>query len=55
MEGGTVFLVSRGIDSYAVPVSVLRQHLETTDIHVELANRPIKFVVAYLSYIRPLT
>jgi hypothetical protein len=51
--GGTVILVRRGIDHYAVPVSGL-QHLEATTIHLVLATRPVKIVAAYLSPARPL-
>jgi exonuclease III len=50
--GGTAILVRRDIDHYAA-VSGLR-HLEATAIHLVLANRPVKFVAAYLSPTRPL-
>jgi hypothetical protein len=53
MGGGTAMLVSRDTDHYAEPVSVL-QHLDSTAIYVVLANRPVKFVAAYLSPTRPL-
>jgi hypothetical protein len=51
--GGTAILFHRGIDHYAVPVSVL-QHLEATAIHLVLATRPVKIVAVYLSPTRPL-
>jgi len=44
---GTAILVRRDIDRYAVPVSGL-QYLEANDIHVELTNRLLKLVPAYL-------
>jgi hypothetical protein len=44
--GATAFLVHRGIDHYAAPVSGL-QHLEALAIHVVLANWSLKVVAAY--------
>jgi hypothetical protein len=51
--GGTVIDVRRGIDQYAVPILSL-QHLEATAIHLVLATRPVKFVVACLLPTWPL-
>jgi exonuclease III len=51
--GGTVILVHKGIDHYAVPVSGL-QYLEATAIHLVLATRPVKLVSAYLAPTRLL-
>jgi hypothetical protein len=49
--GGTVVLVRRGVDNYAVTVQAV-QHLE--DNQVVLTNKPVKILVVYLSTSRPL-
>jgi hypothetical protein len=47
-EGGTAILVHKAIDHFAVP-DWLCKYLETTAIHLELATRQAKFVLAYIS------
>jgi hypothetical protein len=44
-KGGTAILARRGIDHYDMPILGV-QHLETTAVHLVLANRPVKLAAA---------